>query len=170
MSIKKIFLMLAAMSVAFLMPLSGCDKDGVNTDAAVGAMGAGGMVNEALYESDVLALVNEERALETVPSLERETELDAVARGHSEVMRGEGYIFHETGPDGALSDRLQNAGIYCLSVGENVANGYPTPESVMDAWIHSDGHSQNILNPSFTRVGIGLAMPGYYCTQVFIGR
>ncbi len=42
-------------------------------------------------------------------------------------------------------------------VGENIAYGYPTPKAVMNAWMHSEGHRQNILNRKFRKIGLGLA-------------
>ena len=40
--------------------------------------------------------------------------------------------------------------------GENVAMGYPSPRSVVRAWMRSAGHRANILNPAFRHVGVGL--------------
>lgn len=42
-------------------------------------------------------------------------------------------------------------------LGENIAYGYPTAASVMNGWMHSEGHRKNILNKKFTRIGLGLA-------------
>ena len=41
--------------------------------------------------------------------------------------------------------------------GENVAYGYATADSVMQAWMQSAGHRANILNGSFAEIGIGIA-------------
>ncbi len=43
------------------------------------------------------------------------------------------------------------------TVGENIAVGYPTAAAVMKGWMNSSGHRKNILNKSFTRIGLGLA-------------
>jgi uncharacterized protein YkwD len=51
------------------------------------------------------------------------------------------------------------------SVGENVAYGYSTPQTVMEAWLASPGHCKNIMNPGFTELGLG--KEGSYWTQVF---
>ncbi|UBF24763.1 CAP domain-containing protein [Kovacikia minuta CCNUW1] len=39
--------------------------------------------------------------------------------------------------------------------GENIAAGYSTPEQVVQGWINSPGHRANLLNPSYTELGIG---------------
>ena len=52
------------------------------------------------------------------------------------------------------------AGASSYEIGENIAWGsgsYATPRSIMNAWLHSDGHRENILTPGFTEVGIGYA-------------
>lgn len=43
------------------------------------------------------------------------------------------------------------------TVGENIAAGYRSAASVVRAWLNSPGHRANILNPDFTRIGLGLA-------------
>ncbi|MFN8192608.1 MAG: CAP domain-containing protein [Nocardioidaceae bacterium] len=42
-------------------------------------------------------------------------------------------------------------------LGENIAYGYPSAAAVMRGWMHSPGHRENILNKSYTRIGLGLA-------------
>src|SRR5438093_9839540 len=45
--------------------------------------------------------------------------------------------------------------------GENIAAAYADADAVMQAWMNSPGHRSNILNPSFTHIGIGAAnVPG----------
>ena len=41
-------------------------------------------------------------------------------------------------------------------MGENIAYGFPTVSSVMEAWMDSSGHRANILRPQFTHVGLGV--------------
>jgi uncharacterized protein YkwD len=41
------------------------------------------------------------------------------------------------------------------TVGENIARGQPTPAALVDAWMNSPGHCQNLLNPAFTQLGVG---------------
>lgn len=44
--------------------------------------------------------------------------------------------------------------------GENLAVGFTNPEKMMFAWLKSPGHRDNILNPDFTKIGIGIARDG----------
>jgi hypothetical protein len=58
-----------------------------------------------------------------------------------------------------------DAGYFWNTCGENIAYGYPTPLSVMNAWMNSAGHRANILRSSFCDLGVGFA--GYFWTQDF---
>ena len=64
---------------------------------------------------------------------------------------------------------LSSFGISYRAAGENIAIGYATPEAVVNAWMNSPGHRANILNPSYTQLGVGYVADGSYWTQEFIG-
>ena len=58
--------------------------------------------------------------------------------------------------------------------GENIAAGYVTPADVVDGWMHSEGHKANILNASYTKMGLGYSTGGggeygRYWAQEFAG-
>jgi len=58
------------------------------------------------------------------------------------------------------------------TAGENIAYGYETPRALVSAWMHSEGHRENILNPRFHRIGVSgwRATNGTtYATQDFVG-
>jgi uncharacterized protein YkwD len=57
------------------------------------------------------------------------------------------------------------------AAGENIAKGQTTPEQVMNAWMNSQGHRENILNKNYTQIGVGIAKASngqYIWTQLFI--
>lgn len=126
------------------------------------------------FEQQVFALINAERVEEDIAPLTHDALLSEVARCHSEDMLARGFFSH-TNPDGEDPfDRLANAGVTYRIAGENVAmlSNYPNPaEGVVEGWMDSAGHRENILRESFTHSGLGVAREGetYYFTQVFIG-
>ena len=65
---------------------------------------------------------------------------------------------------------MKSFGISYRSAGENIAMGYKTPEAVVDGWMNSSGHRANILNSSFTKIGVGYVKDGHYWTQIFISK
>jgi uncharacterized protein YkwD len=120
----------------------------------------------------VLDLVNEERTQRGLDPLLLHDQVEVeVAWRHSVDMRTGPFFAHVnpcTGQD--VGDRLDEAGIGWQAAGENIARGQPTPEAVMSAWMSSQGHRDNILNPVFTHLGVGVedAPGGPWWTQVFI--
>ncbi len=109
------------------------------------------------YESQVVTLVNQERAKAGCPALTVDSRLVAAARGHSQDMATRNYFDHNT-PDGVTPwTRITNAGYRYSMAAENIAEGQSTPASVMDAWMNSQGHRANILNCSLRNIGVGLA-------------
>ncbi|MGW6981908.1 CAP domain-containing protein [Streptomyces sp. NPDC054932] len=115
----------------------------------------------------VLALVNQERAAAGCSAVSLNAKLTKAAQDHSADMASHSNMSH-TGSDGSdPGARITRAGYAWSTYGENVAYGYSTPEKVMEGWMNSQGHRENILNCSFKEIGIGLAQPGNYWTQDF---
>src|SRR5262249_2642134 len=79
------------------------------------------------------------------------------ARKHTENMAKQDKLEHEL--DGKrVSDRVDAEGYDYSQVGENLAQGEgATPEEVMDGWLKSKGHRENLLNPNCTEIGRGAA-------------
>ncbi|WP_077799311.1 CAP domain-containing protein [Streptomyces sp. JHA26] len=117
--------------------------------------------------AEVVELVNAERGKAGCSPVKVNATLTEAAQKHSEDMAASGTMSH-TGSDGSSpADRITGAGYSWSSYGENVAYGYSTPEQVMQGWMNSPGHRENILNCSFQEIGVGLAQPGSYWTQDF---
>ncbi|WP_405733346.1 CAP domain-containing protein [Streptomyces sp. NBC_01537] len=115
----------------------------------------------------VVALVNSARSKAGCSALTVNAKLTKAAQSHSNDMSDSQTMSH-TGSDGSSpGDRITRAGYDWRTYGENVAYGYPTPESVMAGWMSSPGHKANILNCAFKEIGVGLAQDGYYWTQDF---
>ena len=85
-------------------------------------------------------------------------------------MRVNKYFDHTSPTYGSPFDMLKKFGISYKSAGENIAQGYSTPEAVVNGWMNSSGHRANILNASFTHMGVGYDANGHYWTQMFIGK
>ena len=121
------------------------------------------------YEKEVVELVNEIRRDYGLSPLKLNTKLSAVARLKSADMRDKGYFSHTSPTYGSPFDMIKSFGIKYKTAGENIAIGYKTPQAVVDGWMNSQGHRANILNSSFTEIGVGYVESGNYWTQMFIG-
>lgn len=105
------------------------------------------------YVSEVLELVNAERAKVGVKPLELDFSLISAANIRAEEIC---ESFSHTRPDesefSTVLDEL-NISYYCS--GENIAAGSDSAEVTVQQWINSPGHYENIINPAFTQLGVG---------------
>jgi uncharacterized protein YkwD len=132
--------------------------------ALVGPIGARWAYAEdpqlARLEQQLHAAVNDYRAARHLVTLERRSDLDAVARAHSEDMVRRGFFAHEN-PDGLLfNDRVDRAGISGYTfLAENAAQ--TTEASVVEAvlrdWDLSPTHRPNLEFRAFNATGVGVA-------------
>ncbi len=122
------------------------------------------------YEKKVVELTNAERAKQGLAPLTLDTELSKVARIKSQDMQNKNYFDHNSPTYGSPFDMMKSFGISYTSAGENIAMGQKTPEQVVQAWMDSPGHRANIMNSSFTHIGVGYVASGNYWTQQFIGK
>jgi uncharacterized protein YkwD len=135
-----------------------------------GGGGSSGGSTSSATEREVMTLVNQERAREGCGPLKEDARLTAAAGAHSQDMLENDYFSHDSPTQGSPSDRAARQG-YPSGVGENIAAGYPTPEAVVDGWMESRGHRENILNCDYKSTGVGFVSGGgefgTYWTQVF---
>jgi uncharacterized protein YkwD len=116
----------------------------------------------------VVRLVNLARAqfVPQCPQLQVDDRLTAAAQGHSSDMARRNYFSH-TSPEGGTFDQRIRAAGYSKPGAENIAQGQRTAAKVMEAWMESSGHRQNILNCNYKNIGVGLDTDGFYWTQNF---
>ncbi|KAG7381471.1 hypothetical protein PHYPSEUDO_006011 [Phytophthora pseudosyringae] len=123
------------------------------------------------YYSVMLVRVNQARAAEGLPALCTNKKLQNAAQQHSDDQAANNYMDH-TGTDGtSITDRVAQAGYDWSSVAENVAAGQPDVDSVMESWMNSPGHRENILG-DYTMFGTAYAYSAdstfqHYWTQDF---
>ncbi|UOQ91985.1 CAP domain-containing protein [Halobacillus shinanisalinarum] len=122
------------------------------------------------FAKKVVELTNAERAQEGLAPLELDVELSKVAKDKSLDMQQNDYFSHTSPTYGSPFDMMKQYGIDYKTAGENIAMGQTTPEQVVQGWMNSQGHRENIMNPSFTHIGVGYAEQGNYWTQMFIGK
>ena len=141
-------------------PLTKQDQE----DPVPQSTGCGGEIITAAnanFEQEVVELVNQERAAIGLPPLKRTQPLTDAARYHAADMVQDNYFGHDT------LDRVGGVLNYVCGTweriatfssgasGENAAAGYASPEDVMQGWMDSDGHRENILSSSHWEIGVG---------------
>ncbi|MCA1057062.1 SafA/ExsA family spore coat assembly protein [Rossellomorea aquimaris] len=124
-------------------------------------------------ERQVIDLTNQERQKAGLSPLQLDWQLSRVARYKSRDMRDTGYFAHRSPQYGSPFDMMKSFNIQYSSAGENIAVGQTSPEQVVREWMNSPGHRKNILNGTYTRIGVGYAKGGSYgtyWTQMFISK
>ena len=126
-----------------------------------------------------LQLVNDVRARGThcgdelfgpAPPVSLSGTLGDVASGHATDMAQKNYFEHVDPAGQSPADRVRAVGYQEKLVGENIAFGPKSVEEVVQGWLDSPGHCENIMDPRFAEMGIGLAeghaKHGLYWVQV----
>jgi uncharacterized protein YkwD len=99
-------------------------------------------------------LLNDTRADQGVAGLSSNAALAEAALGHAADMAQHDYLSH-TGLDGSTpGDRAEAAGYNWDFIAENIAKGFSTETGVMDGWMTSPGHRDNILDPRADDFGL----------------
>lgn len=121
------------------------------------------------YENEVIRLVNDIRKQNGLSPLAANWELSRIARYKSQDMATNHYFSHTSPTYGTPFQMIRAFGLSYRAAGENIAYGQRTPQEVVNAWMNSSGHRANILNASYTQIGVGYVSSGNYWTQMFIG-
>lgn len=106
------------------------------------------------YASQVVTLVNQERTKAGLSALTSDSALASMALDKAKDMYENNYFDHNSPTYGSPFDMMKAYGIRYTYAGENIAKGQRNPQEVMNAWMNSTGHRQNILSPNFTKIGV----------------
>lgn len=131
--VRQILVVLAALSLGACVPLHG---------------GARQPATSGCDTSLVVQRTNSARSHNGIGPLAKNGQLDQAAYSHSVKMSQVGMTH-----DGWY-DEIKQSGYPGSTAGQNVAYGYSAP-GVVDAWMNSPGHRQNILNGAFHDIGVG---------------
>ncbi len=103
-------------------------------------------------ENEVIQLVNKERAAQGLSSLGTNAKLTEAARIRAKEIVN---LFDHNRPSGkSFSTVFSEVNLSYRMVGENIAEGYPSPAQVMNGWMNSAGHRANILKNGYTKIGV----------------
>ncbi len=184
---------LSVLAVAGLLSLAGCPvtpenlsgltlqsgpaaAQGQRSTSATTASGSSGKAcgvpaEAEAWRDEVLRLVNEHRAQAGLTPLRLNATLEQQAADYACELIEYDYFDHVNPVTGStLVDRAQAVGYDYLVIGENLAAGQRGPQEVVDAWMNSEGHRANILDPRYSEIGIAVRVGGsygIYWVQVF---
>ena len=141
------------------------------SDSASNSTSSNGQIATA-EETQALSLLNQDRAAQGLTALKSNAQLTKLAENYAQDMIKRGYFSHYN-PEGLSPfQRMNNAGITYKTAGENLAIN-TSVVAAEKAFMNSSGHRANILNTTYTDVGIGVVRsPGgsVYVVQEFISK
>jgi uncharacterized protein YkwD len=92
------------------------------------------------------------------------TQLEDAAAGHSQDMVDNNLFSHVGSSGQTLAVRVDATGYHWVMLGENIAAGYDTPATTVQAWMASDGHCANVMNEQFQDIALA-CVPGTAATN-----
>ena len=106
-------------------------------------------------DQEVLNLINQERSNAGLNPLLLQSQLDSAANNHSEEMALRDFFGHSRPGGPSWQDRITDAGYQGSRLAENIFAGLATPADVVQQWMNSRPHRENILDPNLEHIGIG---------------
>lgn len=160
------FVWLMAISA---LTLTSCSKDSVEEMDSANLNAKVTPVDYSSFELEVLDLVNDYRTEQGLSELAFLDESSVLAAAHNDHMIHNNEVCHDD-----FGSRYQTLvqDVHAKSVSENVAYGYSSARAVVNAWIKSDGHKDNMLG-DHTHFGISVKLAGngkYYFTNIFVRK
>ena len=121
--------------------------------------------SNASVEITLVALINQQRANQGIAAMTTSSQLTAAGRQHSRDMACNNFFSH-TGSDGSSPfQRMASSGFSFTAAAENIYAGGGSAQLAFNAWMNSPGHRTNMLNPTYTHIGVGYI----YCASSTYG-
>lgn len=115
-------------------------------------------------EANIINRTNQVRAEVGLPALKADERLMRSAAAKAADMATRGYFGHATPEGNRMSYWIVPQGYVYSLAGENIAKGYHSLDRLMNAWINSPTHYENLIEPKFIDIGVGMA-EGWYENQ-----
>lgn len=104
----------------------------------------------------LLELTNQQRTTNGLPPLASSAQLSQAAAGKAQDMLTKNYWAHYAPDGGTPWGFIHGAGYQYIYAGENLARGFSTADEVVNAWMASPGHRENILSQNYKEVGFAI--------------
>lgn len=115
--------------------------------------------DEQSAAADLLQATNQDRSSQGLEPLRSDPALTKAAWEHAQRMVQSGTLSHQLPGEPDIIVRVQQVGLHCSTVAENVAEA-PTAEQINDEWMNSTAHRANLLDPRVNTVGIAIVKRG----------
>lgn len=100
-------------------------------------------------------LLNDERIDAGIATVTENSVLNGIAQDHAEDQVRNNYLDHTSLDGSNVGDRALAGGYNYRFIAENIARGFDDEGEVIDAWMASPGHQENILDTRAEEFGLG---------------
>lgn len=122
-----------------------------------------------INQTQIIYWTNIERNKMSLPQLAENNALDAIAMARVDDMFAKGYFEHTSPSGDSASLEADRLGYKYIVIGENIALGnFESTRALLDAWMASEGHKENILNNNYTEIGVSAKEALYKGSKVWI--
>lgn len=159
---------LPALALLALLSLSSCSTDAIEEDK-IDAISNSYVPQTKTIEVEILELINTHRIGLGLTPLSDMSAIKAQAFGHTDYMIKNDEVSHANFYQ-RKSNLVNNVG--AISVAENVAYAFSSSQSVVNAWLNSEGH-RHVIEGDFTNFDISAEKDEdgkWYFTNIFIKK
>lgn len=111
----------------------------------------------SLTRSEVIKFTNVERTEAGLPPLKENAELNISSEIKARDMLDEQYFAHDSPSNVGVSDLAEEVNYDYILIGENLALGnFKDDQALIQAWMDSPGHRENILNERYEDIGVNV--------------
>ncbi|SMG51900.1 Cysteine-rich secretory protein family protein [Marivirga sericea] len=169
-SIRNTHLAFTSGLLFFTIVLFSCSSDENNLDPDIDSS-----IEVNLDINAIMKMINDERANGTdcgskenspVEKLLWSDDLAEAALAHSNDMQINDYFSHTSEDGRKFQDRVRETNFSGTAIGENIAIGYSTESAVIQGWMESDGHCNNIMKSNANVIGVARSDEGAYWTMI----
>jgi len=156
MANKRLFSLVLASILVFPLSAFGENRNHSRTDVRQLARDLDGEIADSatLSVDSLVASMNRERLSRGLRPLRVNRSLSLAAGDRVRDMLAQHYFNHVSPAGVDPFTWVDRRGYDYSEIGENLAVGYATADDVVDGWMHSQGHRDNILRSAFAEVGI----------------
>jgi len=110
----------------------------------------------AISASELVAEINAERASRGLSVLLEDSRLDKAGENKSRALRDRGLLEHTKTAEGVPWSYVAETGYEYSSAGENLAVAVDGDFNVLEDWLQSSAHRENVLNKNYVNIGVGI--------------
>jgi uncharacterized protein YkwD len=126
-------------------------------------------VEGILTKEGIISQTNAQREKFGLPPLKESEILNLSAKMKLEDMFEKQYFSHDSPTGETLEDLMKKVNYEYIVVGENLAMGnFESDKEVIEAWMQSPGHRENILNSRYQEIGVAVKQGIFQGKKIWI--